>query len=110
MNTLAAGQEIKLVVNVKVEKDADYVMINIPIPGTCSYADKRNNLRGEAHREYFKNKTAIFIEKLLKGEYTYEISLMPRYSGTYTLNPAKIELMYFPTFNANNEVKKVEVR
>jgi hypothetical protein len=107
---LSAGKEAKLLVQVKVEKDAAYVMINIPIPGACSYAEKRNNFRGESHREYFKHKTTIFIEKLPKGEYTYEINLMPRYSGTYTLNPAKVELMYFPTFNANNDIKTVEVR
>jgi hypothetical protein len=34
---------------------------------------------------------------------------MPRYSGKYTLNPAKAELMYFPMFNANNELKKVTI-
>ncbi len=109
-NILTAGKETKLMVKVKVEKDAEYVMINIPIPGSCSYASKPNNMRGEAHREYFKNKATIFIERLPKGNYTYEINLMPRYSGVYALNPAKIELMYFPTFNANNEIKKVEVR
>jgi len=85
-------------------------MINIPIPGGCSYADKKNNYANESHREYFKNETSIFIEKLSKGNYTFEIELIPRYSGTYTLNPAKIELMYFPTFNANNEIKKVEIK
>lgn len=81
-------------------------MINIPIPGGCSYVSKTNNFRSESHREYFKNKTTIFLENLPKGEHTYEINLIPRYSGSYTLNPTKIELMYFPTFDANNEIKK----
>ncbi|MGJ3235237.1 carboxypeptidase-like regulatory domain-containing protein [Marivirga sp.] len=108
-NVLVAGEETKLIVNVTVKKDAEYVMINIPIPGGCSYASKTNNFRSESHREYFKNKTTIFLEDLPKGEHTYEIKLTPRYSGTYTLNPAKIELMYFPTFDANNEIKKVMI-
>lgn len=85
-------------------------MINTPIPGGCSYASKRNNFLGESHREYFKNKTTIFLEYLPKGEHTYEINLTPRYSGTYTLNPSKIELMYFPTFDANNEITKVMIK
>jgi|GEM_PF-6116286 len=63
----------------------------------------------EVHREYFKNEVAIFCEKLPIGEYTFSIELMPRYTGTYTLNPAKIELMCFPTFSANDEIKKVLV-
>ncbi len=84
-------------------------MINVPIPGGCSYADKPAYFRNETHREYFKHETAIFSEKLSKGTYQFEISLLPRYSGTYTLNPAKVELMYFPTFMANTEVSTVRI-
>ncbi len=107
---LTAGEETKLIVNITVNKDAEYVMINIPIPGGCSYASKKNYYKNESHREYFKNETAIFCEFLPKGKYTYTIDLIPRYSGNYTLNPAKIELMYFPTFSGNNEMKKVKVK
>ncbi len=109
VSTLTAGQKTKLIVEVTVKKDAEYVMINVPIPGGCSYADKRKYYRNEVHREYFKNETAIFCQKLSKGKYIYEINLTPRYSGNYTLNPAKVELMYFPVFNANNEIKKVRI-
>lgn len=111
VSTLTAGQQTKLIVEVTVKKDAEYVMINVPIPGGCSYADKRKSYRNrEAHREYFKHETAIFCQNLPKGKYTYEINLTPRYSGNYTLNPAKVELMYFPTFSANNGVKKVGIK
>ncbi len=106
---LAAGQETKLIAKVKVKKDAEYVMINIPIPGGCSYANKKSNFRHESHREYFKHETAIFCNYLAQGEYIFEIDLRARYSGTYTLNPAKVELMYFPTFNANNEAKTITI-
>jgi hypothetical protein len=107
---LTAGQETKLITKVTIKKDAEYVMINIPIPGGCSYADKKNNLRNESHREYFKNETTIFCDYLPKGEYTFEIELITRYSGIYTINPAKIELMYFPTFNANNDIKTIKIK
>jgi len=109
--TLEAGEKTTLIVEVTVKKDADYVMINVPIPGGCSYSDKQKNYRSsESHREYFKHETAIFCQNLPKGKYTYEINLIPRYSGNYTLNPAKVELMYFPVFSANNEVKKVQIK
>lgn len=108
-NVLKAGEAVTLIAEVTVKKDAEYVMISIPIPGGCSYADKRKGYK-EAHREYFKHETAIFCQKLLQGTYTFEVNLMPRYSGVYTLNPAKVELMYFPTFSANNEVEKVSVK
>jgi hypothetical protein len=32
---------------------------------------------------------------------------MPRYSGKYTLNPAKAEQMYFPVFYGREGMKKV---
>jgi len=109
-STLKAGQVTKLITKVKLKKDAEYVMINIPIPAGCSYSDKSNNFRNESHREYFKNETAIFCNYLTKGEYTFVVELVSRYSGVYTVNPAKIELMYFPVFNANNEVKTVIIK
>ncbi|MGV8094151.1 MAG: carboxypeptidase-like regulatory domain-containing protein [Mangrovibacterium sp.] len=109
-STLKAGKEVTLIADVKVKKDAGYVMINIPVPGGCSYADKKTNFRNESHREYFKNETTIFCETLRKGEYSFEIRLIPRYTGTYTLNPAKVELMYFPVFRGNNEIKRIRVK
>lgn len=57
--------------------------------------------------EYFKEKTAIFSEKLLIGTYGFKIPLLPRFTSKYTLSPAKVELMYFPVVNANNEGKRI---
>lgn len=110
LNQLIAGKEVTLIANIKIRKNAEYLMMNIPIPSGCSYAEKRNNYRNETHREYFKNETAIFCQKLQKGEYNFEIKLLPRYSGNYHLNPAKIEQMYYPVFNANNESKRVKIK
>ena len=109
-NALTQGKNVKLIINLDVKKDADYVMITVPIPAGCSYGTKGQYYANEVHREYFKNETNIFCEKLRTGRYTFEINLTPRFSGTYTLNPAKAELMYFPTFNANNEIKKVSIK
>lgn len=109
-NILLQGKDVKLIVDLEVKKDADYVMITVPIPAGCSYGTKGQYYLNEVHREYFKNETNIFCEKLRAGNYSFEINLTPRFSGTYTLNPAKAELMYFPTFNANNEIKKVSIK
>lgn len=107
---LTTGKGVKLITKITVKKDAEYVMINIPIPGGCSYADKMRNYKNETYREYYKNETTIFCDFLRRGEYSFEINLNTRYSGTYTINPAKVELMYFPTFNANNELKKIKIQ
>lgn len=107
---LESGKEVNLIVDVEVKKDAKYVMLNVPIPAGCSYVSKETNYPIESHREYFKEQISIFCESLRKGKYRFEISLLPRYTGKYHLNPAKAELMYFPTIYGNNEIKKVIVK
>ena len=109
VDTLEAGKKIILEVSLLVKKDADYVMLEIPIPAGCSYGDKKQNGWNEIHREYFKNYTAIFCEHLNEGRYTFNIELIPRYTGIYTLNPAKAEQMYFPVFYGRNELKEVNI-
>lgn len=107
---LKAGTLTTLKVEVDVRADAEYVMIEIPIPAGCSYENKIQNFWGiETHREYFKNKTSIFCTKLKQGKYTFNIDLMPRYSGSYVLNPAKAEMMYFPVFYGREGMKKVAI-
>jgi uncharacterized protein YfaS (alpha-2-macroglobulin family) len=107
--TLQAGEKIKLITTLEIKKDADYVMINIPIPAGCSYSIKPQKYYPEIHREYFKNETAIFCNRLQTGIYTFEIELLPRFTGVYHLNPAQVELMYFPIFSANEGVKRVAI-
>lgn len=99
-------------VEVDVQKDAafEYVMIEVPIPGACSYADKRQyNNPIETHREYFKEGTVIFCERMKAGKYIFQIQLLPRFTGKYLINPAQVSLMYVPVVNANTEMKAVKV-
>ena len=98
-----------MVVQVNALKDADYVMIEIPIPAGCIYAGKPQD-EYDMHKEYFKNKVVMFAEYIHKGEHTYTIDLEPRYNGRYTLNPTKAELMYFPTFYGRNTMCKVDIK
>jgi TonB-dependent SusC/RagA subfamily outer membrane receptor len=108
---LKAGTLVSLTVEVEVRADADYVMIEIPIPAGCSYENKIQNFWGiETHREYFKHKTTIFCTKLKKGTYRFAVQLMPRYSGNYSLNPAKAEMMYFPVFYGREGMKQVAIK
>ncbi len=108
-NKLEAGKPIKLFVEIKVNKSANYVMIKVPIPGGCSYGERHRTHYLETHREYYNNEAVIFCEILAGGNYTFSINLIPRFSGIYTLNPAKIELMYFPIFNANTSIQRVTI-
>lgn len=110
LDKLKGGEAIQLKVEVTAKGDGDYVMVEVPIPAGCSYQDKEQQYtNNEVHREYFKEKVSIFCSKLKQGTYTFTVSLMPRYSGKYTLNPAKAELMYFPLFYGREGMKKVVV-
>lgn len=109
-DSLRAGVSTEIVVQVDVKKQAEYCMLEIPIPAGCSYGDNSKSVQfGEVHREYFKNKTSIFCEHLSIGKHLFRIKLQPRYTGVYTLNPAKIELMYFPTFYGRNALRKSRI-
>lgn len=111
VTALKAGQAVELKATVQVKADADYVMVEIPIPAGCSYAGKpQTGMYSEVHREYFKHKVSLFCKRLQKGTYTFTVLLMPRYSGVYHLNPAKAEMMYFPVFFGREGMKKIEIR
>ncbi|MBX0332898.1 carboxypeptidase-like regulatory domain-containing protein [Pontibacter sp. HSC-14F20] len=107
---LTAGKPIELVVEVEAKADADYVLIEVPIPAGCSYDEKTGRGSYEVHREYFRHKVAIFADRLPKGRHTYTIKLLPRYSGVYTVNPARVELMYFPVFYGRTGLKEVRIK
>ncbi len=106
---LKAGVKTTLVVELTVKKAADYIMLEIPIPAGCSYDSKPSRSGYEVHREYFRNYTGVFYNSLDKGTYRVHIELMPRYTGTYTLNPARAEQMYFPVFYGRNAMKTVKI-
>ncbi len=104
---LKAGEKAILKLEVDVLKDAEYVQLEIPVPAGCTFGNKQKGWN--EYREYFRDKVVIFAEQLKKGKYTYTIELEPRYTGQYTMNPAKAELMYFPVFYGRDAIKKVGI-
>lgn len=107
VSSIKAGEKIIMKIRVDVVADAQYVMLQIPIPAGCNYAAKKQEWN--SYKEFYKDKMLLFTEALSKGSHYFEIELEPRYKGSYTLNPAKAELMYFPTFYGRNEMKKVQI-
>jgi len=107
---LTGGESVQLKARVTVKGDADFVMVEIPIPAGCSYQGKEQSWQNnEVHREYFKEKVSIFCRKLKEGTYEFTVNLIPRYNGKYTLNPAKAEMMYFPVFYGREGMKTVVI-
>ncbi|QSE96507.1 carboxypeptidase-like regulatory domain-containing protein [Fulvivirga lutea] len=104
---IKSGEEVSLIVDLNIKNEVDFLMIEVPIPAGFSYSNKYSKHFNETHREYYKEKTNIYVRTLKPGKHQYEIKLMPRYKGTYTMNPVKVESMYFPAFNGNNKIERV---
>jgi len=107
-NELIAGNPVSLQVELNIKKQAEYIMLEIPIPSGTSYMDKKQ-FPNETHREYAKDKTYIYLEALDEGIYNYNVELMPRFQGSYQLNPAKPQLMYFEQLYGNNKHKEIQI-
>jgi uncharacterized protein YfaS (alpha-2-macroglobulin family) len=110
VTNLTAGVIVTLRIDVDVKGDADYVMIEAPIPAGCTYYNKTQSYGNhEIHREYFKNKLSIFCGYLPKGAYEFRVSLLPRFTGIYRLNPARAEMMYFPVLYGRDAIRSVTI-
>jgi TonB-dependent SusC/RagA subfamily outer membrane receptor len=109
VSSLTSGERVMMVVDIKTEKEAEYMMMEVPIPAGCVYGKNENTSDG-LHRELLKDKVVLFSERLPKGNHRFTIELEARYNGSYTLNPAKASLMYFPTFYGRNGVGSVRVK
>jgi len=106
---ITVGEKAVLEINITAKTEARYVMLEIPIPASCTVAEQPYRpYRFGAHHEVKGDKVYVYIDRLA-GNFTWQIELLPRYAGAYTLNPVKVELMYFPTKSGNNEVKRVVV-
>ncbi len=104
---LVAGEKVELLVDLEVKRNSDYIMLEVPIPSVCSYNNKTSHYYNEVHREYFKDKVCIYYRTLNTGHYKIKIELVPRYTGKVTINPTRMEHMYFPVFNGNNKLKSI---
>jgi TonB-dependent SusC/RagA subfamily outer membrane receptor len=108
--SLPAGQPAELEVTVDVKADVRYALLEVPIPAGCSYGPPARTEYLETHREYLKHQVGIFIDHLPAGRHTFRVALQPRYRGSYTLNPARLEMVYFPTKYGRTAGKRVEIR
>ncbi len=107
---LKQGESLKLIIKVEATKDAEYVLIDVPLPAGCIPLPKSKTNPYEASRANFKDKTSIYCGRLPKGVYYFEIDVQARFKGAFRLSPASAAMMYFPDEQGNTAVKRVEIR
>ena len=113
VSKLEAGRPVTMHVEVNVKRAGEYLMLEVPIPSSCSYAEKPTGYYNSGYgcyREYFREKTAFYFRNLSRRRYNFSIELLPRYTGSFTVNSARIESMYFPVLAGQNEIGRVLVK
>ena len=107
-----AGRRYVLRVVVTAHMDAEYVMIEIPVPAGAAHTRDRRyyGAAAETHRENFKDRTVIFCRNLPEGAHTFDVPLDARYKGSFVVSPARAAMMYYPEECGNNEVKTVVIQ
>lgn len=107
---LQRGQPARLDISLQSPTAAEYVMLQVPLPAGCTYDEKQQRYdQFVTHTEYFRDRAVFFFRTLPSGEHHFSIPLQPRFSGQFTLNPARAELMYFPTLYGHNGIGEVRV-
>ncbi|MEM9985521.1 MAG: alpha-2-macroglobulin family protein, partial [Bacteroidota bacterium] len=108
--SLRVGTPCSFNVEIFSAKSAEYVLVEIPIPAGCSYlSSKQSNNPYEVYREEQKDRVVICCRRLPIGKHRFSVSLQPRFPGTYVLNPARVEEMYFPTIFGRTAPKSLKI-
>ncbi len=98
-------------VEVIVRKHAKYVLLELPIPASCSYGGGVPNLHAnEEYRKHYKTKTAIACRNLPIGRHKFQVQLIPRFEGAFNVPPAQVGLMYFQDITSYTTTTEIEVR
>lgn len=107
---LNRNKTVLLHTTIQIQADAAYVLVEIPVPAGCIYGTKIFQEHPiETHREYQRDRVAIFCENMPAGKYTFTTRLEARFPGTYTINPPKAEMMYAPSFNGTGNPKTIVI-
>jgi len=110
VTSFTAGDQVIMKLNVIAKKQADYAMIEIPLPASCTYSNANiieNSV--EVHREKYKEKLIIYCESLPEGQTTFQVELQARFPGTFNVNPASVKEMYYPFFFGRNGMERIRV-
>ena len=105
-----AGDKVVLNVVIDAKHKADYTMIEIPLPASCTYSESSiaKNVN-EVHREKYKDKLIIYCETMPEGKTTFKVELEARFEGKFHVNPVVVKEMYYPIFFGRNGVNTIKV-
>ncbi len=106
---LKKGVDVNMDINIMSFRTGKNIMIEIPIPSSCTYNGKAIPRGNISHIEYYKNKAIFYIENLNVGETKIRLPLRVNFSGDYSVPPTRASLMYYPFKTGNNTKIRVLV-
>jgi alpha-2-macroglobulin len=108
---IIAGKPVTFSVNIEAYRTANFVMVEIPIPSGMQIdeAQKKVLRNNGEHIEFYKHKINVYYSVLYKGNHALQFTMLPNFTGTFTLPATKASLMYYPYVYGCNSNSKVVV-
>jgi uncharacterized protein YfaS (alpha-2-macroglobulin family) len=113
-----SGDEILVVLELEAAQDADYILVEDPLPAGAQPIEQDRGYavpgvrlqQPRMHREFHDSHTAFFISHLRRGKRILAYLIRATLPGSYNIMPARILPMYDPQFagNSRNAVLTIE--
>jgi uncharacterized protein YfaS (alpha-2-macroglobulin family) len=104
---LAVGEELVVRLELRVDRDMEYVHLKDQRGSGTEPVDVLSGYRYQDGLAYYESTrdtaTHFFIDYLPKGNYVFEYSTRVQQRGSYQTGIAQIECMYAPEFNSHSE-------
>jgi len=112
--SLAVGDELVVRVELRVDRDMEYVHMKDQRGSGTEPVDVLSGFRFQDGLAYYQSTrdtaTHFFIDYLPKGVYVFEYSTRIQHKGQYQTGIASIQCMYAPEFNSHSESFDLDVR
>lgn len=110
--TLHEGENFKFTATVFAKRSHGNVVVEIPIPAGAVFAHKNQKEHSfESYREYKEDRVIIYLSQMPFGYTEFHLELLPKFTGTFQIPPARAALLYYPEvagFTARTSVKIVK--
>ena len=110
---LRKGDALTIRLQVKVDRDMDFVMIKDERAACMEPADQMSGYHWQkgtaSYRVNKDSSTEFFIDKLRKGNHVFEYKVFVDRTGKYQAGTASIQTVYAPEFTAHSEGASLRV-
>ena len=107
------GELIRVSLQMKVDRDMDYVHLKDLRPASTEPTSQLSGYRFQENLFYYQSNKDVsnnyFFNYLPKGNYQFTYTIRATHKGLYTAGYASIQSMYAPAFNANSNAIKLRI-